>query len=142
MEITQETREAARRWARTWAGAWPAGDAEAIVALQAEDGVHWASMFRPFRGRDAFRGYVRDCFAEETRPAEVRFAEPRVDGDTAAVEYWVVVYLGDQPTTISGCTLLRFDESGLVTEARDCSHVEDRRHEAPDDFSAVSRLVM
>lgn len=130
-----ETREAAQRWARTWADAWPLGDVEAIVALQSEDGVHWASMFRPFRGREEFRGYVAECFAEESRPAEVRFAEPQVDGDTAAVEYWVVVYLKDQPMTISGCTVLRFDESGLVTEARDYSHVKDGRHVSPEGFS-------
>lgn len=137
-----ETREAAQRWARTWARAWPAGDAEAIVALQAEDGVHWASMFRPYRGRDELRGYVAGCFAEESRPAEVRFAEPRVDGDTAAVEYWVVIYLEGQPTTIAGCTLLRFDESGLVTEARDYSHIKDGRHDVPDAFSAVAHFVV
>jgi ketosteroid isomerase-like protein len=124
-------REAARRWAETWALAWPARDVEAIAALQAADGDHCASMFRRYRGRAGLRDYLVECFAEETRPARVRFAEPQVDADSAAVEYWAVIYAKDQPVTISGCTVLRFDESGLVAEARDYSHVKEGDHEPP-----------
>ena len=126
-----ETREAARRWAATWAESWPAQDIGAIVAMQAEDGEHWASMFRLFRGRAGLRRYLEEYFAEESRPAAVWFAEPRVDGDEAAGEYWALVYINGQPKTISGCTIVRFDESGLVAEARDYSHVKDGHH-VPD----------
>ncbi|MGQ5265130.1 nuclear transport factor 2 family protein [Micromonospora sp. ZYX-F-536] len=126
-----DTREAARRWARTWAEAWPTKDLEAIAALQTEDGDHWASLFRPYRGRSGLRAYLEECFAEETRPAEVWFAEPQVDGDAAAVEYWAVIHIKDHPVTISGCTVLRFDEAGLVAEARDYSHVKDGQHAPP-----------
>ena len=122
-----DTREAARRWAKTWSDAWPIKDVDAIVALQAEDGDHWASMFRPFRGRAGLRGYLEESFAEESRPAEAWFAEPQVDGDAAAVEYWAVIYVKDQPMTISGCTLLRFDDASLVAEARDYSQVKEGR---------------
>ncbi|MFC5924777.1 nuclear transport factor 2 family protein [Micromonospora vulcania] len=126
-----ETREAARRWARTWTDAWPAQDVDAIVALQHETGEHWASLFRPYRGRSGLRVYLEECFAEESRPAQVWFAEPRVDGDAAAVEYWAVIHVKDQPMTISGCTVLRFDEAGLVAEARDYSHAKEGRHTPP-----------
>ena len=129
-----DTRDAARRWARTWAQAWPARDADAIVALQAKDGDHWASMFRPYRGSGGLRSYLDECFAEETRPAVVWFAEPRVDGDAAAVEYWAQTYAGDRPTTISGCTVVRFDQAGLVTQARDYSHVKEGHHPPPADL--------
>jgi len=124
-------RDAARRWADTWARAWPARDVEAIAALQATGGDHWASMFRPYRGRAGLRTYLEECFAEETRPARVRFAEPQVDGDRAAVEYWAVIYVKEAPVTITGCTVLRFDESGLVAEARDYSHVKEGDHSPP-----------
>jgi ketosteroid isomerase-like protein len=130
-ETIVETREAAQRWAKTWADAWPIKDVDAIVALQTEDGDHWASMFRPFRGRAGLRSYVAESFAEESRPAEVWFAEPQVDGDMAAVEYWAVIYIKDQPMTISGCTLLRFNEAGLVAGARDYSHVKEGSHSLP-----------
>jgi hypothetical protein len=128
------TRDAAERWANVWARGWPAKDVEGIVGLQAEDGDHWASMFRPYRGRAGLRTYVKECFDEETRPAEVCFGEPRIDGDMAAVEYWAVTYPNDQPLTISGCTLLRFDDGGLVAEARDYSHVKQGRFQPPADL--------
>jgi hypothetical protein len=104
---------------------------EAIAALQAEAGDHWASLFRPMRGRDGLRGYLVECFAEENSPAETWFAEPQVDGDAAAVEYWVVMHTNDGPTTICGCTVLRFDEAGLVAESRDYSHIKEGRHAPP-----------
>jgi ketosteroid isomerase-like protein len=126
-----DARSAARRWARTWAEAWPVRDVESIVALQAESGDHWASLFRPFRGRAGLRGYVAECFAEETNPAKTWFAEPQVDGDSAAVEYWVVMHTKDGPATICGCTMVRFDEAGLVIEARDYSHLKEGDHEPP-----------
>lgn len=126
-----DTRAAARRWAATWAEAWPAQDVEAIVALQAEDGTHWASLFRRYDGRAGLREYVVECFAEEVAPAETWFAEPRVDADSAAVEYWAVMHLADGPTTLCGCTVVRFDDSGLVTEARDYSHMKSGRHLPP-----------
>jgi hypothetical protein len=47
------------------------------------------------------------------------------------VEYWAVIYVKDQPTTISGCTVLRFNDAGLVAEARDYSHVKEGRHSPP-----------
>jgi hypothetical protein len=89
----------------------------------------------PYDGRAGLRHYLDECFAEESRPAVVWFAEPRVDGDLAAVEYWAQIYAGDQPTTISGCTLVRFDESGFVAEARDYSHVREG-HPAPCSSTA------
>ena len=126
-----DARDAANRWAKVWAQSWPTKDVEGIVGLQRADGDHWASMFRPYRGREGLRAYVRECFDEETRPAEVWFGNPQVDGDMATVEYWAVTYPAGQPLTISGCTLLRFDEQGLVAEARDYSHVKQGRFLPP-----------
>lgn len=125
------TLEAAQRWATTWEQAWPLKDVEAIVQLQADDGDHWASMFRRIHGNDALRDYLRECFDEETAPAEAMFGEPAVDGRHACVEYYVVIHLADGPTTISGCTVLHFDGFGLVKQARDYSHAKKGRHEPP-----------
>jgi hypothetical protein len=128
-----DTRDAAHRWARTWAEAWPVKDVEAIASLQAESGDHWASLFRPYRGRAGLRTYLEECFAEEVQPAETWFAEPLVGGDSAAAEYWTVMHTKDGPMTICGCTTLRFDDSGLVTESRDYSHIKEGRHAPPPD---------
>jgi ketosteroid isomerase-like protein len=129
--------EAALRWAQVWASAWPVRDVEAIVALQAPDGVHWASMFRPFHGRDGLRAYVEQAFAEETAPTECWFFEPIVGSDIAAVEYWSLGAYEGEPMTISGCTVLRFDAEGLVVEARDYSHMKPGHHPVPDHLPVV-----
>jgi ketosteroid isomerase-like protein len=120
-----DEREAARRWKKAWAEGWPAKDVDGIVRLQAEDGNHYASMFRAYEGREGLRRYVAQCFGEETEAAQVWFAEPVVDGSTAAVEYWAITYPGGNPLTISGCTVIRLDENGLVAQARDYSHVKE-----------------
>lgn len=44
---------------------------------------------------------------------------------------WVVLHLAGGPVTIIGCTVLRFDGSGLVAEARDYSHMRDGRELPP-----------
>ncbi|MFF0720105.1 nuclear transport factor 2 family protein [Micromonospora sp. NPDC003816] len=131
-----DVRDAAQRWADAWATGWPAQDGERIVELQAEQGDHWASMFRPCRGRAGLRAYVEECFGEEARPAEVWFGVPRVDGDTATVEYWAITYPYDQPVTLSGCTVVRFDADGLVTESRDYSHAKEGRIPPPTGLFA------
>lgn len=131
-EFNMQTIEAAQRWATTWANAWPLKDVDAIVGLQADDGVHWASMFRPLSGSSGLRTYLEECFAEESKPAETWFSEPIVYGSSASVEYWVVMYIKDQPMTVSGCTVLSFDDSGLVTTARDYSHVIEGHHLRPE----------
>lgn len=132
-----QTIEAAQRWATTWANAWPFKNVDAIVGLQADDGEHWASMFRPLRGRSGLRAYLEECFAAETKPAETWFSEPIVNGSSASVEYWVVMFIEDQPMTVSGCTVLSFDDSGLVTTARDYSHVKEGHYLRPEHpFSA------
>jgi hypothetical protein len=54
------------------------------------------------------------CFADELAPTETWFAEPQVDGNSVAVEYWAVLRRG-----------------GLVREARDYSHLRDGRELPP-----------
>ncbi|MEV1317240.1 hypothetical protein AB0J14_14275 [Micromonospora arborensis] len=46
-----------------------------------------------------------------------------------------------KPTTrvLCGCTVLRFDEAGLVAEARDYSHVREGHHAPPAGLFNMSR---
>ncbi len=115
----------ARRWAETWASAWPGRDADRIVALQAPDGCHWSSpLTPPHQGRDGLLTYLADSFSQETAGTRCWFAVPLVDGTRAAVEYWAHVEYGGERATISGCTVLEFDDAGLVARSRDYSFLE------------------
>ncbi len=111
--------QAAERWARVWERAWPQRDVEAIVALYAEPVEYRALVLRePDRGRAGVRTYLERNFEVE-HDIECRFGVPTVGGDRAAIEWWASWVEDDQPLTMAGITLLRFDENGQVVDHRD-----------------------
>ena len=114
----------ARRWAEGYRRAWEAGDAEAAAALYAP-----ACDFRsaPFRGPEPPLSYTTRVFPE-ARGEDIRFGEPIDDDDRAVVEWWATLVSTDgSEETLAGCSILRFDEQGLVVEARDYWHLEPGR---------------
>ncbi|MET0864325.1 MAG: nuclear transport factor 2 family protein [Nakamurella sp.] len=128
-------RDRAQAWADTWSVAWPSRNADAITVLQAPDGLHWSSPFEPpHEGRNGLRAYLLGSFGAETARTRCRFAEPVVDGGRAAVEYWAQVEYGGEQATISGCTVLEFDEDGLVAESRDYSFFKPGHLPVPTQF--------
>ena len=126
-----DARAAARRWAAAWSSGWAALDPEPILACYAEDAVLSTQPFRePYRGREGVREYVTRVFGEEEEP-RVRFAEPIVDGDRAAVAWWASLRESGADATLAGTSLLRFDADGLVREQWDAWNVLDARREPP-----------
>ena len=114
----------AKRWAQGYRLAWDAGDAEAAAALYAPDCVFRSA---PFRDPEPPLSYTTRVFPE-ARAQDVRFGEPVEEGDRAAVEWWAKLVSPDgQEQTLAGCSILRFDDEGLVTEARDYWHLEPGR---------------
>jgi ketosteroid isomerase-like protein len=114
----------AKRWAEGYRLAWDAGDAEAAAALYALDCVFRSA---PFREPEAPLSYVTRVFPE-ARAEDVRFGEPVEEGDRAAVEWWATLVSPEgEEQTIAGCSVLRFDDEGFVTEARDYWHLEPGR---------------
>ena len=118
----------ARRWAEGYRVAWEAGDPGAAAALYAPDCVFHSAPFRePERPLD----YTRRVFPEATAE-DVRFGEPVEEGDRAAVEWWAVLVTPDgEEQALAGCSILRFDEAGLVVEARDYWQLKPGRREPP-----------
>ena len=111
-----DTEAAARAWVEAWQRGWATGDADAIGALYAADAVYRS---HPFREPERSAGeYARRAFSGEEL-AEVRFGEPVVAGDRAAVEYWAVLAADADDETLAGVTVLRFGPDGLVLEHRD-----------------------
>jgi len=114
----------ARRWAERYRAAWDAGNAEAAAALYAPDCVFRSA---PFREPEPPLSYTTRVFPE-ARAEDVRFGEPVEEGDRAAVEWWATLILPDgEEQALAGCSVLRFDEQGLVVEARDYWHLEPGR---------------
>jgi uncharacterized protein (TIGR02246 family) len=112
---------AARAWVDAWSAGWATHDPDAIAARYADECEFRSHPFRePLSGREGARRYAEEAFAEE-RSAVSSFAEPIVAADgRAAVEYRAKITTNDGKTaTLSGVTVLRFAEDGLVREHRD-----------------------
>jgi ketosteroid isomerase-like protein len=112
---------AADAWVEAWSRGWDAHDPDVIAARYADDCEFRSHPFRePLHGRDGARRYADQVFAEE-RSAISSFSEPIVGRDgRAAVEYRATITtIGGKTMTLSGVTVLRFDEEGFVREHRD-----------------------
>jgi ketosteroid isomerase-like protein len=117
---------AARAWVDGWTAGWAAGDAEAIGELYAPGAVYRSHPFR--EPEKSARDYAVRAFSDEEL-VESRFAEPVVDGDRAAVEYWAVLSADGEGETLAGVALLRFGPDGLVVEQRDYWSMQPGRTE-------------
>jgi hypothetical protein len=113
------TIEAAARWAATWERAWPLRDSSAIAALYAPGAVYRSHPHRLPEEGGAF-GYTSRTFATES-DVRCRFGDPLVDGPRAAVQWSATMREGDAKTelTLTGVTILTFDEDGLVIDHLD-----------------------
>jgi hypothetical protein len=122
---------AAKRWAEAYERAWLSGDGEAAAALYAEDCVFRS---HPFRELEDARAYQIRVVPEAEAP-EVWFGEPVEGGARAAIEYWALLVEpnGDE-STIAGCHVVRFDDDGLVVEARDYWHLEPGHRRPPSEW--------
>ena len=121
----------AKRWAEGYQRAWEADDPVAAAAL-----YHPDCVFRPapFREPEPPIDYTTREFPE-ARAEDVRFGEPVEKGDRAAVEWWATLVLpGGEEQALAGCSMLRFDDQGLVVEARDYWHLEPGRREPHDTW--------
>ena len=118
----------ARSWADGYKAAWEAGDADAAAALYHEDCVFRSA---PFRDPQPPIEYTRSVFPE-ARAVNVHFGEPVESGDRAAVEWWATLVLtSGEEHAIAGCSVLLFDDDGLVVVSRDYWHMEPGRREPP-----------
>jgi SnoaL-like domain len=118
----------ARRWAEGYKVAWEAGDPDAAAALYAPNCVFRSA---PFREPEPPIEYTQRVFPEG-RAVDVRFGEPVESGDRAAVEWWATLILaGGEEHALAGCSVLRFNDDGLVAEARDYWHMEPGRRDPP-----------
>ena len=116
----------ARRWAEGYQRAWEADDPDAAAALYAPDCVFRSA---PFRDPEPPIEYTRRVFPEASATG-VHFGEAVEERDRAAVEWWATLVTPDGgEQALAGCSVLRFDDEGLVVESRDYWHLEPGRRE-------------
>ena len=120
-----------RSWLDGYRRAWEERDPDAAAALFTEDASYREQPYQEaFQGRDGVREYWAGVTATQD---EVRFRSgtPVVQGDRAAVEWWVTMLNGGVEVTLAGEFLLRFADDGLCRELREYWHFSEGRLEPP-----------
>jgi uncharacterized protein (TIGR02246 family) len=121
-------------WIEAYGRAWRDGDDAAAADLFTEDGLYRSHPFRePHRGREAIRAYWRSATSAQQDLA-VRFGEPIVAGNRAAVEWWATIREDGEEVTLPGILVLRFDAAGRCEELREAWHYEPGRREPPEGW--------
>jgi nuclear transport factor 2 (NTF2) superfamily protein len=118
-----DCRAAAQRWAQTWEQAWPVHDAAAIAALYTPGASYRSHPHRAPESGGAL-GYTTRTFESESN-VRCRFETPIVDGLRAAVQWWATFSEDGTDVTLSGTTILTFDNNGLVTTHLDYWNASD-----------------
>ena len=109
------------RWLEAYRVAWETRDADAAAALFTADAQYREQPYQEaFDGRQGVHDYWTKVTATQS---DIRFRSgtPIVDGDRAAVEWWVTLKNDGFEVTLAGEFYLVF-EGELVRELRDYWH--------------------
>jgi uncharacterized protein (TIGR02246 family) len=126
------------RWISGYGQAWRDKDADAVAALFTPDATYQSDPTRaPHQGREAIRRYWTGATATQSE-LDLRFGEPVIDSDRAAVEWWAVMRdaaagpeRDNDWMTLPGCLLLRFMPDGRCAQLREYWNTAFGRRLAP-----------
>jgi uncharacterized protein (TIGR02246 family) len=121
------------------AQAWRDKDADAAAALFTPDASYQSHPTAgPHQGTEAIRAYWARATATQ-RQLDLRFGQPIVAGNRAAVEWWAVMRdsdwgpeRADDSVTLPGCLVLSFAADGRCT-ADGAAHRRDHEESYPDE---------
>ena len=118
-------------WIAAYERAWREKEADGVVRLFTEDAVYRSSPFRePSIGHDGIRSYWRRATGSQEK-VELRFGQPVVEGNRAAVEWWGTMRDDGEEITLPGILVLRFAADGRCEELRECWAVQSGRIDPP-----------
>lgn len=122
------SRETVLAWLEGFGRVWREGDADGAAALHPADGVYRNSPFlkAPYVGTEAIRGFWERALVGVSE-IDFRYGEPVIQGDRAAVEWWVTETNNGAPATLAGIFLLTF-QGGLVSDLREAFVTQPGAH--------------
>ncbi len=125
-----------QEWLDAYRNAWEERDPDAAAALFTDDSTYREQPYdEPFAGPQGVRDYWARVTATQA-DVHVEYGEPVVQGDRAAVEWWVTMVNGGAEITLAGEFMLRFDGSGLCRELREYWHFTEGTHRPPAGWGA------
>jgi SnoaL-like domain len=118
-------------WLEAYRRTWEEKDAEAAAVLFDEQATYRSNIFEePYVGREGVRRYWQDVTRTQ-EDVRVVMGRPFADGDRVAAEFWTTMVNDGAEITLSGCLLLRFDESGHCLSLREYWHIEQGLSDPP-----------
>ena len=122
---------AVRAWLEGYRRAWVRRDPDAVIRLFTPDAVYQEQPFQPaYVGRAAIRGYWATVTATQS-DIQLRYGTPVVDGNRAAVEWWVNMRNGGAEVTLTGEFMLAFARNGLCRSLREYWFFAEGRQSPP-----------
>lgn len=111
-----------QRWLDDYRNAWVSRDPEAAAAIFSEDATYQDQPYEePYRGRAGVREYWTKVTTTQS-DIQLEYGTPIIDGDRAAVEWWVTLKNDGFELTLAGEFYLVFDGDGLVRTLREYWH--------------------
>lgn len=118
-------------WLAEYRRAWIERDPDAAAALFSEGAPYREQPYQePFLGPSGVREYWARVTATQ-EDVELQYGTPVVEGNRAAVEWWVTMRNGGAEVTLAGEFMLRFDENGLCQELREYWHFAEGKLQPP-----------
>jgi limonene-1,2-epoxide hydrolase len=113
-----------RSWLEAYRRAWEEKDADAAVALFAQDTTYRSNIFEPpHEGREGVRQYWLDV-TQSQEDVRVRIGNTFGDGGRVTAEFWTTMRVDGAESTLAGCLLLEFDDDGLCVALREYWHFQ------------------
>jgi hypothetical protein len=121
-------------WLAEYRRAWIERDPDAAAALFSEGAPYREQPYQePFLGPPGVRDYWARVTATQ-EDVELQYGTPVVEGNRAAVEWWVTLRNEGAEVTLAGEFMLRFDENGLCEELREYWHFAEGRLSPPSGW--------
>ncbi len=128
------TQEDVKKWAEAYRVAWEQADSEGVATLFADGATYRSNIYEePHRGHDGIVEYWSGVTSVQSNTT-VRMGDPVVAGDRADVEFWTNMDAEGSPSTLAGCLLLDFDDSGKCTALREYWQVAEGTNQPPDGW--------
>jgi SnoaL-like domain len=123
-------------WLAGYRKAWMDRDADAAAALFTENASYRVQPYEEAHvGPAGVHAYWAGVTATQDA-VELRYGTPVVEGNRAAVEWWVTLLSDGAEITLAGEFMLRFDENGLCEELREYWQFAEGKLEPPAGWGA------
>ena len=123
-----------QEWVEGYRLAWENRDADAAARLFTSDGTYRSNIYDDaHEGQAGVTAYWSSVTATQGN-VHVRMGRPFADGSRVAVEFWTLMDVDGEATTLAGCLLLDFADDWLCQRLREYWNFTPGTCEPPSEW--------